>query len=139
VEQSLSPTTVLATTQRSAPTVKPKYVDRHARPPPATAGSVEDDHLDMSPGIDLGSSSFFDDIDPSALDGGGAQAVAPPPAALSAVMMIDGDTDIPDERLPLALRLQRQLAREAASAARPGRADSHSPAFRYALLKKVFF
>jgi hypothetical protein len=100
---------------------------------------VEDDHLDMSPGIDLGSSSFFDDIDPSALDVGAQQAVVPPAAALSAVMIDGGDTDIPDERLPLALRLQRQLAREAASAARPGRADSHSPAFRYALLKKVFF
>ena len=131
MEQSLSPPTVLATSQRSAPTVAAKYVDRHSRPPPATAGSV-DDHLDMSPGIDLGSSSFFDDIDPSALDGG-AQAVAPPPAALSAVVIDGGDTDIPDERLPLALRLQRQLAREAASAARTGRADSHSPAFRYAL------
>ncbi len=127
MEQSLSPPTVLATSQRSAPTVAAKYVDRHSRPPPATAGSV-DDHLD----IDLGSSSFFDDIDPSALDGGGVQAVAPPAAALSALMIDGGDTDIPDERLPLALRLQRQLAREAASAARAGRADSHSPAFRYA-------
>jgi hypothetical protein len=127
VEQSLSPPTVLATSQRSAPSSKPKYVDRHTRPPPATAGSVEDDHLD----IDLGSSSFFDDIDPSALDGGGAQAVVPhPAAALSAVIIDGGDTDIPDEQLPLALRLQRQLAREAASAARTGRADNHSPAFR---------
>ncbi len=131
MEQSLSPPTVLATSQRSVLTIKPKYLDRHTRPPPATAGNV-DDYLDMSPGIDLGSSSFFDNIDPSALDGGGAQAVVPPPApALSAVMMIDGgDTDIPDVRLPLALRLQRQLAREAVSAASTGRADSHSPAFR---------
>ena len=87
---------------------------------------MEDDRLD----IDLGSSSFFDDIDPRALDGGGAQAVVPPPAVALSAVMIDGDTDIPDERLPLALRLQRQLAREAASAARTGRADSHSPAFR---------
>lgn len=95
-----------------------KRIDRHS--PAAMDRNNESGwrKLDMSPIIDLGSSSFFDDIEEG-----------PRLGTLSSNGSLGAEEDLVDEQLPLALRLHRQLAREM-RVGHAGRTDRHLPAFR---------
>ena len=127
--------TATAPANRKATTVKKINLQEETSPTDRNAAASWN-NICLSPSIDLGTSSFFDDVDDMnpvvAASSSSSCSSSSVPVAGSSSLSAAAEEDLLDEQLPLALRLQRQLVRAAVQTDQAGLADRHSPAFRFA-------
>ena len=128
--------TAIAPANKKASTAKKIDLQEGKTSPTDRNAAASWNNLCLSPSIDLGTSSFFDDVDDMnpvvAASSSSSCSSSSVPVAGSSSLSAAAEEDLLDEQLPLALRLQRQLVRAAVQTDQAGLADRHSPAFRFA-------
>ena len=121
--------TAIAPANKKASTAKKIDLQEGKTSPTDRNAATSWENLCLSPSIDLGTSSFFDDVDDMKPIVVASSSSVPVAGSFS---LAAAEEDLLDEQLPLALRLQRQLVRAAVQTDQAGLVDRHSPAFRFA-------